>query len=138
GDGTWKLKSGSTVEWPADTLAGEGSGGVAQLIKDTSGSISYVDLSDAIATKLRYARVENKAEEFIEPTLDGASAAADGATINDDLTYDPLWTDGKDAYPITSPTWVLVYKHQTDATKGETLTEFLRWMLTDGQDMAPE
>jgi phosphate transport system substrate-binding protein len=136
GGNIWTLGSGSTVEWPADTQAGNGNGGVAQIIKDTPGAVGYVDLSDAKATSLSFAQVKNKAGTFLEPTLEGASAAAQGATINADLTYDPLWADGADAYPIAAPTWILVYQNQSDKTKAETTKAFLRFILTDGQDMA--
>jgi phosphate transport system substrate-binding protein len=135
--GIWKLKSGSTVEWPSDTQAGNGNAGVAQIVKDTKGAIGYVDLSDAKATGLKFAAIKNKAGKFVDPTLDGASAAADGAVINADLSYDPTWADGDKAYPITAPTWILAYVKQTDKTKGETLKAFLRYILTDGQKLAP-
>ena len=58
--GAWKLKSGSTVEWPADTQAGQGNGGVAQIVKSTKGAIGYVDLPDAKASGLHYASVKNR------------------------------------------------------------------------------
>ena len=131
--GVWTLKSGSTVEWAADTQAGSGNAGVAQIVKDTKGAIGYVDYSDAKAIGLKYANVKNKAGKFVAPTLDGASAAAAGATIKDDLSYDPLWADGDAAYPIAAPTWILVYVNQTDKVKGETTKSFLRYILTDGQ-----
>jgi phosphate transport system substrate-binding protein len=137
-DGIWTLGSGSTVEWPGDTQAGEGNPGVAKIVKDTRGAIGYVDLSDARATKLKFAKVQNKAGEFLAPTLEGASAAAAGATVNADLTYDPLWADGADAYPIAAPTWILVYKAQDDPGKAALLKAFLTYVLTDGQDLATE
>ena len=61
---------------------------------------------------MTFAAIKNKAGKFVEPTLDGASAALDGATVNDDLTYDPLNADGDESYPITSPTWIIVYNEQ--------------------------
>jgi phosphate transport system substrate-binding protein len=137
GTGIWKLKSGSTVEWPADTQAGNGNAGVAQIVKDTKGAIGYVDYSDAKATGLKFASLKNKAGKYVAASLDGASAAAEGATINPDLSYDPLWADGDKAYPIAAPTWILVYTKQTDKAKGETVKEFLRFILTDGQKLAP-
>ena len=70
---------GSTVEWPADTQAGNGNAGVAPIVKGTAGAIGYVDLSDAKATGLQFAKVKNKAGKFVEPTLEGAAAALDGA-----------------------------------------------------------
>ena len=134
--GIWKLKSGSTVEWPADTQAGNGNAGVSQIVQDTKGAIGYVDYSDAVATELRFAAVANKAGNYIAPTLAAVSAAAEGAKINADLSYDPLWADGPTAYPIAAPTWVLVYSKQSDAAKAETLRSFLHFLLTDGQKLA--
>lgn len=132
----WTLKSGSTVEWPADTQAGNGNAGVAQIVKDTKGAIGYVDLADAKATGLKQALVKNKAGKFVAPSLDGATAALEGITLNADLSYDPLWADGEKAYPITAPTWIIVYAKQTDKVKGETVKEFLHYILTDGQKVA--
>ncbi len=134
--GEWKLGTDSTVEWPADTQAGEGNGGVAQIISSTNGAVGYVDLSDASDAGLATAAVQNKAGKFVEPTLDGASAAAAGAEIKDDLTYSPLWADGDAAYPITSPTWIIIYKVQPDAAKGDAIKAFLNYILTDGQSIA--
>lgn len=136
GSGVWKLKSGSTVEWPTDTQAGNGNTGVGQIVQDTKGAIGYVDLSDATAIGLQTAAIKNKAGKYVEPTLEGASEAAAGAVINDDLSYSPLWADGDKAYPITAPTWIIAYVKQTDKEKGETLKAFLHYLLTDGQDLA--
>ena len=71
GSGVWTLKSGSTVEWPTDTQAGNGNAGVAQIIQGTTGAIGYVDLADAKSLDLKFASVKNKAGKFVEPTLDG-------------------------------------------------------------------
>lgn len=138
GSGIWKLKSGSTVEWPSDTQAGSGNAGVTQIVKDTKGAIGYIDLSDAKAAGLKFATVKNKAGKYVEPTLDATSAAVEGATVKDDLSYDPLWADGEKSYPIAAPTWILVYADQTDKVKGETVKAFLRYLLTDGQKVAAE
>jgi phosphate transport system substrate-binding protein len=132
----WKLDSGSTVNWPAGTQAGNGNSGVAQIVKSTAGAIGYVDLSDAKAAGLKFATIKNKAGKFVDPTLDGASAALAGTSANPDLTYNPLWADGEAAYPITAPTWILCYKNQADKAKGQALKAFLEFVLTDGQDMA--
>ena len=136
GSGVWKLKRGSTVEWPADTQAGNGNAGVAQIVKATSGAIGYIDLSDAKASQLKFASIKNKAGKYVQPTLEGASAAVEGATVNADLSYDPLWADGDKAYPIAAPTWILVYVDQTDKAKADTTKAFLRFLLTDGQKAA--
>jgi phosphate transport system substrate-binding protein len=132
----WKLDAGPTVNWPAGTQGGNGNAGVAQIVKSTAGAIGYVDLSDAKATGLKTAAVKNKAGKFVEPTLEGASAALEGTTVNEDLTYNPLNADGQGAYPITAPTWILAYKMQSDKAKGEALKAFLTFVVTDGQELA--
>ncbi len=134
--GAWKLKSGSTVDWPADTQAGNGNAGVSQIVQDTKGAVGYVDYSDAVATEMKFAAVANKTGAYITPTLASASAAAEGAKVNDDLSYDPLWADGAASYPITAPTWILVYAKQGTATQAETLRSFLLYLLTDAQKLA--
>lgn len=134
----WTLEAGSTVTWPEGTQAGNGNTGVAQIIQSSAGVIGYVDLSDAKAAKLATALIKNKSGAFVAPTLPGASAALAGSTINDDLTYNPLWADGADAYPITAPTWIIAYVQQDSAAKGATLKAFLTFVLTDGQDLATE
>jgi phosphate transport system substrate-binding protein len=132
----WKLDSGDTVNWPASTQGAEKNSGVASLVKTTDGAIGYVDLADAVNAGLKTASVKNIAGKFIDPTLDGASAALAGATIKADLTYDPLNASGDAAYPITSPTWIIVYKKQTDATIAAALKGWLNFILTDAQGFA--
>lgn len=136
--GIWTLGTDSTIEWPADTQAGEGNSGVAQVISSTDGAIGYVDLSDATDAGLTFAAIQNKAGEFVEPTLKGASAAAEGAEIKDDLTFSAIWAEGTDAYPITAQTWIIAYKVQPDAAKAEALKAFISYILTDGQDIAAD
>jgi phosphate transport system substrate-binding protein len=132
----WKLASGSTVSWPADTQGGQGNTGVAGIVKQTAGAIGYVDLSDAKATGLQIALVRNKAGKFVGPTPAGASAALAGAQVNDDLTYNPLDAEGDASYPITAPTWILAYAEQTDADRAELLKAFLEFVVTEAQDLA--
>jgi phosphate transport system substrate-binding protein len=128
----WTLGSGTTVNWTTG-LTGNGNGGVASAIKSTVGGIGYVDFSDAKASGLKFASIKNAAGKAIAPTLDGASAAVAGATVSADLTYDPTNAQGPDAYPITSPTWIVIYKTQSDHAKGAALKGFLNYILTTGQ-----
>jgi phosphate transport system substrate-binding protein len=137
---TWKLDKGDTVQWAASTQAGAGNQGVAQLIgtgsgalKGVNGAIGYVDFADAKATGLKVASIKNAAGKFVAPSLAGVSAALAETTPNADLTFDPLNAAGATAYPIATPTWILVYKNQTDKAKGEAIKGFLNFMLTDGQ-----
>ena len=135
---TWTLGSGDTVEWPGNTQAGNGNNGVAQIITQSAGAVGYVDLSDAKASGLSFASVQNKDGEFVAPTLDGASAALAGAEIKDDLTYNPLNAAGAEAYPITAPTYLLVYVNQPDAAIGNALKGWINYLLTDGQALAAD
>ncbi len=132
----WTLGTGSTVSWPGNTTGATGSTGVANLVKTTDGAIGYVDLSDADASELTFATVKNAAGKYIAPTLAGASAAAAGATVNADLTFDPINAQGAAAYPITSPTWIMAYTTQSDAAKGKAIKGFLNYIYGDGQTLA--
>ena len=136
--GTWTLRSGATVEWPADTQAGNGNHGVAQIVKSTVGAIGYVDFSDARASGLRFATMRNKAGKPVKPTLAATSAALAGVTVADDLSYNPLNAEGDGSYPISAPTWILVYRAQTDHGKAEALKSFLTFLLIEGQEFAAE
>ncbi|MEO5769069.1 MAG: phosphate ABC transporter substrate-binding protein PstS [Polyangia bacterium] len=136
--GLWKLKSGSTVEWPSDTQAGQGNGGVAQIVKSTKGAIGYVDLSDAKASGLKYARIKNLAGKFVEPTAAAASAAGDGIDIKGNLLFSALNAKGVKSYPLTCQTWVVVYAKQKDHAKGEALKAYLKFLVQDGQKLLGE
>ncbi len=114
-------------------VAGAKNSGVAASIQSTSGSIGYVDFATATASGLTYGAVINYAGKPITATLAGASAAAAATTVNADLTYDPTDAQSPTAYPITSPTWIVVYKTQTSASTGAALKAFLSFILTTGQ-----
>lgn len=135
-EGTWTLGSGDTVNWAASTQGAEKNSGVASLIKSTDGAIGYVDLADAVNADLSLASIQNVDGEFVAPTLDAASAALDGAEVADDLTYNPLNAAGAESYPITAPTWILVYTQQPDEATANAVKGWLNFILTDGQELA--
>ena len=134
--GTWTLGTGSTVSWPSGTQGATGNSGVASLVKSTDGAVGYVDFSDANASDLTFASIKNASGKFVKPNLASAAGAAQGATVNPDLTYDPINATGPLAYPITSPTWILVYENQTDANKGAAIKAFLNYIYKEGQKLA--
>lgn len=134
----WRLKSGSTVEWPAETQAGNGNAGVAQIVKTQSGAIGYVDLSDAKTQQLRFAMLKNRAGRAVAPTLEATTKALEGVELRADLTYDPIDSADPEAYPIAAPTWVLAYKVQGDRRKGAALKDWLMFLVGDGQRLAAE
>jgi phosphate transport system substrate-binding protein len=134
---SWTLGSGSTVPWPADTQAGNGNAGVANIVKSTDGAVGYVDFSDARAAGLTFASVKNAAGKIIAPSVAATTAALQGVKLAADGTYNPLNSPNAKAYPIASPTWMLVYQTQTDPAKGAALKAYLTYILTDGQKLAP-
>jgi phosphate transport system substrate-binding protein len=134
----WKLGAGDTINWPASTQGAEKNTGVAQIIKQTDGGIGYVDFSDATELKLSFASIKNQAGQFVAPTLEGASAAAAGAEVKDDLSYNPINVNSPTAYPITSPTYLLIKPKYDDAQKAALVKGFVRYMLTDGQSIAKD
>jgi phosphate transport system substrate-binding protein len=131
--GAWHLKSGSTVEWPADTQGGAGNNGVAQIVKTTNGAIGYVDLPDATKAGLKVAAVKNQAGKYIAPSSQSAQAAGDGIDVKDDLTFVSVNAKGDASYPITAPSWCMAYVKQSDKAKGGALKQYFKYLVTDGQ-----
>jgi phosphate transport system substrate-binding protein len=133
----WRLGAGDVVDWPTGALAAEKNSGVAALLSSTPGGIGYVDLADAAAARLTRARLRNRAGRMVEAKLPGATAALESVELAADLTFSPLDTEGAEAYPITAPTWVLVEAEQPDEATRDALVEYLRFLLTDAQPLAP-
>jgi len=133
----WTLGGSSTVSWPANTQAGQGNSGVAQIVQSTDGAIGYVDFSDAKAAGLSFASLKNKAGKYVKPSVKSAQAAVDGATIEPNLTYSPLDSPGKKAYPITSPTWIIANKNYSDAAVAKAMKGYLNFIYGTGQEIAP-
>ena len=132
----WTLGTDKVVAWPSGQQAGEGNGGVAQIVKTTAGSIGYVDYSDAKAAGLVLASLKNASGSFVAPSLESATAALEAATLAADLTYNPLNAAGAKAYPITSPTYIIVYSAQADPAVKAALKGFLGFIYGDGQKIA--
>jgi phosphate transport system substrate-binding protein len=131
----WKLGSSSTINWPSSAHAGNGNGGVAQIVKTTPGAIGYVDFADAKAAGLTYASVKNKAGTYIAPSSAAASAAASGATVAPDLTFHAVWSPVANAYPITYQSWVLVYQKQSGTSVTRMLKAYIGFLLGSGQQL---
>jgi len=135
----WKTKVGAStaVQWPVGVGA-KGNEGVTGQVKQTPNSIGYVELIYALQNKLSYADIKNADGEWIHPNLDAISAAAAGAAAQmpPDLRVSITNAPGKGVYPISSFTYLLVYKDQKDEAKGKALVNFLWWATHDGQKMA--
>jgi phosphate transport system substrate-binding protein len=135
----WKQKVGSGVSpsWPVG-IGGKGNEGVTGQVKQTPNTVGYVELAYAVQNKLPVAMLKNKSGEFVEPNFENVSAAAAEMlpTTPDDLRVSITDANGKSAYPISSYTYILVYKDQKDAAKGKALVDFLWWGLHDGEKFA--
>ena len=129
-----KVGRGTSVNWPVG-LGGKGNEGVAGQVKATPGSIGYVELAYAITNKMPVASVKNAAGRFVDPTIESTTAAAAGAAKDMPADFRVSITNapGENAYPISSFTWLLVYKNQADEAKGKALVKFLWWAMHDGQ-----
>lgn len=134
--GVWRLGSGDAIRWPTATSQGDGNRAVAQIVANNNGSIGYVDLANAQALRLRTVAVRNRAGEFVRPTAAGVTAALAAVKINDDLTYKPLDAEGAGVYPITSPTFLLLRTNYKDQRSVDLITAYVRFILTDGQELA--
>lgn len=134
GDWKGKVGKGTSVNWPIG-LGGKGNEGVAGLLKQSPGSIGYVELAYAKENNLTYANLQNKSGNFIEPTIDSTSKAAEGANIPSDFRFSIVNSPNPDAYPIAGTTWILIYKQMDNAVKGKAIVDFIRWAVTDGQKL---
>lgn len=130
---------GKSVQWPVG-LGGKGNEGVAGTVKQTPGTIGYVELAYAKQNRLPAAHIKNAAGNYVEPTIESITAAAEGATAqlgpDSDYRVSIVNATGANAYPIASFTWLLVYEKQDDATKGQKLIDFMKWMYAEGQQSA--
>ncbi|HUL72628.1 MAG TPA: phosphate ABC transporter substrate-binding protein PstS, partial [Vicinamibacterales bacterium] len=133
----WKQKVGvaTSVNWPVG-LGGAGNEGVAGLVKNTPGALGYVELIYALQNSISYGVVQNQAGEFVKATLQSvtaAAAAASGSKMPADFRVSITNAEGKDAYPISSFTWMLFYENPKDKAQAKTMVDFMKWALTDGQ-----
>jgi phosphate transport system substrate-binding protein len=132
--GEWKTKVGTNaaVQWPVG-LGGKGNDGVSGLVKQTPGSIGYVELIYAVQTRMPYAQVKNAAGKYVTASFDTVTAAAGSINMAKDFRVSITNAPGADAYPISSFTWLLIPSQIPDAAKRKNITAFLQWMLGPGQ-----
>jgi phosphate transport system substrate-binding protein len=132
----WKSKVGAakSVSWPKG-LGGAQSAGVTGLVKQNPNSISYVELLYALQNKIGYGQVKNSAGNFVKADVATVTEAAAGAAKNmpGDFRVSITNPPGKNAYPISTFTWLLIPSKFSDPAKAKQVKEMLHWVLTDGQ-----
>jgi phosphate ABC transporter phosphate-binding protein/phosphate ABC transporter permease protein PstC len=144
-----QVGKGKSVQWPTGVGA-PGNEGVASTVKSTPYAIGYIELSYALTTRMTYAYLENQEGNFIEPSIDSVRAAiASSATLlpRGDESWEHVSTTdapGKDSYPISSFSYLLLYKELStnpridSLDKARALVEFVSWAITDGQQFADD
>jgi phosphate transport system substrate-binding protein len=133
----WKSSVGAdtSVKWPVG-LGAKGNEGVSGLIRQMSGSIGYVELIYAVQNKILYGSVRNSSGAFVKASLESVTAAAASAPkMPADFRVSITNSPGKDAYPISSFTWLLIPQQAKNPANGKILADFLNWMVTEGQTM---
>jgi phosphate ABC transporter phosphate-binding protein len=130
----WKdsVGSGASLNWPTGTGA-NGNEGVAAAVQATPNSIGYVELVYAIQHQLSYGSVRNHAGEYIRASIQSLAEAAKETAGSGDAFHSLAQPTGKDAYPITSFTWLLIPQAIDDPQKKAAFTALVHWILTSGQ-----
>jgi phosphate transport system substrate-binding protein len=130
---------GKELQWPVG-IGGKGNEGVAGQVKQTPGAIGYVELAYAKQNSLPVASIQNADGQFVTPSVESVTAAAEGAAKslapNSDYRLSIVNAPGAAAYPISSFTYLLVYKTIPNASKGKKLVDFMRWMYSTGEGSA--
>lgn len=137
----WKELVGvnTSVSWPVG-IGGKGNEGVAGLVRQTPGTIGYVELAYAKQNDFTVFQLKNKSGQFVAPSLAATTAAAGGAAaaLAKDVRTPIVNSPAPDAYPIAGLTYLLVYQDQKDAAKAKALANFIDWCMTEGQAAATQ
>jgi phosphate ABC transporter phosphate-binding protein len=135
-----KIGYGNTVNWPK-VHSGEDvekNEGMAKMVREKPGAIGYVELAFALEENMKFAKIKNRANKYVEPSLDNITAAANESLqeIPADLRYTITDPPGEESYPIAGTTWAVLYINQStpkNPGQGKELVKFLRWVVHDGQ-----
>jgi len=129
-----KVGVNTSVNWPAG-VGGRGNEGVSGMVRQTPGSIGYVELIYALQNKIAFGSVQNASGEFVKASVEAVTTAAGSAAANMPADFRVSITNasGKSAYPISSFTWLLLYEEPKDKAQGKVMVDFVKWALTDGQ-----
>ena len=131
--------AGNTVNWPSNAVGGKGNPGVAANVQKIKGAIGYVDIADALKNKMNFVALKNRAGNYIVPNQDAVADAAAGANFKvRGMAPDLLDQMHKNAWPITTATYMLAYEKGADASKQKSVVDFFKWSLNNGQKMAEE
>jgi phosphate transport system substrate-binding protein len=132
-----KVGEGKSVSWPAG-VGGKGNDGVTALIKQSAGTIGYVEYGYAKANDLAMAELQNKSGKFVAPTPASGASTLASVEFPANLRIWPSDPTGEGDYPIATFTWLLLYAKYDDAKVASALKDIVKYGLTDGQKFADE
>jgi len=134
-----EVGAGNTGNWPRNAVGGKGNAGVAANVQKIKGSIGYVDIADAMSNNMHFIALKNRAGIYIVPSQQAVADAASGADFKvRGMAPDLLDQSHKNAWPITSATYVMVYEKGANAAKQKGVVDFFTWALNNGQQMAAD
>ncbi len=135
----WKSQvgEGKTVEWKTGVGA-KGNEGVTAQIKQTDGSIGYIEYGYAKLNNITFATLENKEGEFVKPSDEAASKTLSAVKLPGNLRAFITDPEGKDSYPIVTYTWILAYKKYDNPAKAKAVEAMIEYGLTEGQKVSTE
>ncbi|MBD3881139.1 phosphate ABC transporter substrate-binding protein PstS [Phormidium tenue FACHB-886] len=128
-----RIGVGTAPNWTINPVRGRGNAGVAAEVKRTQGAIGYVEYAYAKSNSLSSAAVQNKAGEYVTPSVEGAEAALSSLTFPDNFRV--FVNDPDQGYPIAGLTWIMVYKSYPTQAEADGVKQLLQWILTDGQQI---
>ena len=131
------IGEGTAVNWKVGA-GGKGNEGVAQMVRQLPGTIGYVEFAYVKQTKMNWVNVQNSAGTWVAPTEDAFRAAAANADWN--KSYYQILTNqaGKEAWPITGATFILVYIKPEDTAKSKAALSFFDWAFSNGDKAADD
>ena len=134
----WKEKvgEGTAVAWPTG-VGGKGNEGVASYVQRLNGAIGYVEYAYALQNRMAYALVQNRDGNFVAPNIETFKAAAEAQWDKAPGMY-LILTDqlGKDSWPISGATFILIYKSQDKPDRAKEVLKFFNWAYAEGDKMA--
>jgi phosphate transport system substrate-binding protein len=137
----WKERVGNdvSVSWPVG-VGGKGNPGVASYVQEVKNSIGYVEYAYALENKIAYTLMQNHDGEFVRPENSTFQAAAAGANWKDASDFYMILTDepGKESWPITGATFILVRKNQDNPGRAREVLKFFDWAYANGGKMAED
>jgi phosphate transport system substrate-binding protein len=131
-----RVTTSTTPRWPGNPIRGQGNPGVAQSVRQTRGSIGYVEFSFAKNANIQMAQLQNKSGAYIAPSMQAANQALAGVDFNPDFRVNfTEFGNPSQGYPIVGLTWMMVYKQYTQPGKAAAIKRLVNWVMTDGQQI---